>query len=258
MLTPQLKLVGIADDATSITLQENTGAYSTSNTGGFGTPNPAQGTISGVILVATQYSNINIQAPYRLSSTEQASFFSAGVSLLATQFSVATLGGVFQDGVFDFKYECLFQSTGISAVRGSKQFTLTNANTILAGAVGIVFPDNLSLIYYIDKSQPLTNAGGYVTSPFLASKTGNFEFSYEGDLKVLVDKAGYNCWLRDVGIWAEDNCQQENFRHIWTRYKQRIAMTTKFGSGMYYDAHNLAVKVASYCSPHVYSNCGCN
>jgi hypothetical protein len=259
MLTPQLKLVGIADDATSITVQDNTGAYSSTNTGGFGAPNPTQGSISGVILVGTNYKNLNSTAFYRLSTDERTALFGNGAVLTADKFSGITYGNVFTDGVYDFKYNILFSNSGtLACTAGTKEFTLTNADVILADAVGIIFADLPSIIYYIDKSKPLTNTGGFVTTTFITTQSGGFELALEGDLKLLVDKAGYSCWVRDIGLWAEDDCALDNFRDVWTRYKMRIAMSTKFSNGMYYDSHNLAVKLAKYCSPHIAGGCGCN
>lgn len=246
-LQPILKLLDVADDATSITVQDATGNYSGSNTGGFGSPNPTKGSVSGIILQLYSMADTTVYVPYRLLST--ANIFGTGEILTADKFPGITTGTVYKDGVYGIKFNVLYSGVGsISYIAGTKQFSLTNADSIFAAAIGFILPDNTSKIYYIDRTKTLDASGGYVTSALpLTGSPASYELTYEGDLKLLVDKAGDKCLVEDIGIWANEGCKDDNFKNIWTRYMQKIALKNKFTQGYLTDAHKLAVALENYC-----------
>ena len=245
-LLPILTLLNVAKDATTITVVDGTGNYSGSNTGGFGSPNPLKVDVTGAILSLYTITDPDILVNYRLTSTTD--LFAAGETVLAESFSGITTGTTFRDGVYGIKYNLLYSQTAtIAFTEGSYAFTLTGASTIFATAVGFIF-DGSSKIYYIDRTKTLNGTGGSVTEAF--DSTGSetsFEISYESDLKLLIDKAGDRCLTEDIGIWAQLGCKDDNFKNIWVRFKQRIALRSKFSQGYLYDAQRLAVSLSSYC-----------
>jgi hypothetical protein len=263
-LTPVLKLVSIAQDASSITVADGTGAYhATTNPGGFGGPNPTSVDMVAAVIRMASYSSLNAYSSKRFAKTNLLT--EAGQVLQKGDFPAANPGAtLFPDSVYNAKYHPVYAGTGtISYTAGSKEFTLTNASTILAfPVVGIIIPsvDN-SRVYFIDRTKTLNGSGGSVTEAF-PNTAGNalaYEIVYEGDLKILVSKAGDNCLTEDLGIWAENDCQDDEFRDVWRRYRMKIAMSNKFTKGYLFDAHNLAVKLASYCGQTIIGgDCGCN
>ena len=242
-LQPVLLLGIIAQDASSIAVSDNSGMFVTGSVGGFGAPNPQVTDVSGVILGLYSIGTPLITACYRLASA--ADFFAAGEILPASRFSKA----VYADGVYGMKYNILCNGTG-NIIHNSDftEFALTNAATLLENAAGFVLPDNPDVIYYIDRTKPLTVDGGFVTMPFTSTGTTTYEIAYEGDLKLLIDKAGDRCLTQDIGLWAQTGCADNDFRNIWSRFKQLIALRVKFSTGYLTDASQMAEALADYCS----------
>lgn len=252
MLIPVLNLLQVASDGSSIQLVDVTGNYSVSNPGGFGTPNPAQGAITAIILQLISLNDLSVISSYALTSGERTNLFTpAGAAFPFSDFPSLT-PSTYSDGVYDIKYNPCFAGTGtVSYAASAKAFLLTNADTIFAlstGVVGFTLPGS-NTIYYIDRNQPLTNTGGSVTIalPATIGTSVAYSIAYEGDLKILVDVAGDRCLTEDIGIWAVGGCIEDNFRDIWKRFAQRIALKSKFTQGYLYDAHELALSLADYC-----------
>jgi hypothetical protein len=257
-LLPKLNLVNIALDASTITLVDATGEYSTSNVGGFGPPNPIKADVTSAIFGLYKICSPSVVVRYRENTLTN--LFAAGEVFSASRFPGITNGNVYADGVYGIKYGLAFAGTGnITFTGGSKQFTLTNAATIFASAIGFVLPSTPYQVYYIDKTKTLDAAGGYVTSSLpTVGATSSFEIIYEGDLKLLIDKAGERCLTEDIGIWAMNGCADEKFRNIQKRFMQRIALKSKFTQGYLFDADKLAVDLANYCDCTTpYQPCNC-
>jgi len=256
-LSPILTLLSIAKDATSLLVVDGTGNYSSTNTGGFGSPNPLKADVTGAILSLYTICDPDVLVNFRLASTTN--LLAAGETVLASSFPGITSGTTFKDGVYGIKHNLLYSQTAtIAFTSGSSAFTLTGASTIFATAVGFV-RDGSSKIYYIDRTKTLDASGGSIIGTFddTGSET-SFEISYEGDLKLLVDKAGERCLTEDIGVWANAGCKDDNFKNIWTRYKQRIAMQSKFTQGYLNDADKLAHNLADYCDCQTpYTSCNC-
>lgn len=245
-LLPVLSLISVAKDATYLVLQDNTGNYSSANTGGFGTPNPLQADVSSIILSATWFDNLNTTYNQRLADR---AILTSAVNVPLIGFGGLAAGTVYPDGVYDLKYNLQFAlGAVITFAPNSTAFTMTGADTVFADGVGFV-ANNTNVIYHIDRSRPLTSTGGYVLEPLLGN--GSFtvlEKVYEGDLKILVNITGANCLTADIGIWAEDGCRDNDFRDILTRFKQTVALKARFAKCYYYDSHKLARSLASYCT----------
>ena len=175
------------------------------------------------------------------------------------------MGSVLKDGVYEVIYDVAGPrvSDAVTITPLDTSFLLTNANTLLQTAVGFILPDvDPAKVWYVDRTKSLSSAGGSVTEKF--PDTGvitvfDCQFVYESDLKILISAAGNACLVQDIGKWADCQCPENtDFRDIWKRQTYKIARDTKFSQNLYYDAHNLAVKLASYCSHSKPSGCGCS
>ena len=251
-LKPVLSLVGIADPASTITVKDGTGNYSGTNTGGFGAPNPLYADLAGVIIKLTSFKDLTAYSSFKLTAPQQALLFGAGLPLESANFASFSTSSIFDDAVYDLRYYLLYPLVAqASFVAASKQFTLADAVTVFADAVGFVIPSfSEGRIYMIDKTKLLDGVGGYTTEalPDIATPV-TIQVVYEGDLKIAVYKQGNTCLLRDLGVWSENGCQGIEFRDM-----MKIALEAKFSKGYVYDAHNLITKLASYCD---LNECGC-
>jgi len=245
-LLPVLSLVSISDDASSIVVKDTTGAYSSTNPGGYGAPNPETADIAAVILQGGYFADLTAYHSYAPDL-----FYNLFTDGLAVGASNLGFSSIFADGVYDIKYDVVFTSLGsLTITPGGTHFTLSGASTIFATAAGFVLPDNdPTIVYYIDRTRTLNGSGGYVTAAFSDTTASQaYQVTYESNLKLLIPKAGDKCLAKDIAAWADTGCPDGDFKRIWERRRQKIARDVKFSQGMYYDSHNLAVKLASYCS----------
>jgi hypothetical protein len=248
-LVPVLRLVSLNEENASIVVADATGNYSGSNPGGYGAPNPAIASIQAVILQLASLSNLSQYSVVREEDTT-ALFSADGYEI----------GGGLADGVYDLKYGVAFSLLPITIVPGTKEFQLASADTILAGASGIVLQTvDEKKIYYIDQTRALSGTGGFVTSVFpsdaVANQVNNLVV-YENNLKVLVSTKGNDCLNRDIATWSDNGCEGIDYKDVWKRYQMKVAMEIKFTSGLLADADNFARKLQAYCSPNTIG-CGC-
>jgi hypothetical protein len=242
----------IADDASVITFKDGTGTYNAvTNPGGYESPNPAQNAITAILIAAVYYAAVD--TPYYYRPQDFSPLFTAdGMGLTPLNFSgIPTAGGKYSDGVYTFKYYVGFAgAANIVFTAGAKQFSMTGADAAFADAVAFSIPSNdPQKLYFIDRVLPLTSGGGYVTTPLPDITTPvAINVFYEGDLKLLNYKNGGNCLTSDLGAWSETGCESETFRDVWQRYEWKIAVEAKFSQKLFQDAHNLAVKLGSYCN----------
>lgn len=255
-LKPLLKLVGISETSAYITVADNTGDYGAGNTGGWGTPNPAKADVTGIILQLASFANLKSYTAHKVPNAA-AFLASGGYQIGVEQVDGAFGSDGFADGVYDIKYDVLFALGTIDITPGGTAFTLANADTLLANAAGIVLTGyDGTRVYYIDFAKGLTATGGHITENFpiiTASQAANVV--YEGSLQVLMNKNGNNCLVADIATWSDHGCEDLNYHDIMKRYQMKIAIEAKFSKKLLYDAHNMAVKLASYCNPNC--DCGC-
>ncbi|MBI2283317.1 MAG: hypothetical protein HYU71_06390 [Bacteroidetes bacterium] len=249
-LQPVLTLTELAPDASYLIVKDNTGVYNAqSNPGGFGTPNPASADVTAAIFHLSSFTDITKSFGYRVGTFS--SFLASQMKATVGTFMGISDRDVFRDGVYSMKYYLAFAVVDtITFASGSKQFALTNADTVFATGVGFVIPSlNGTKVYFIDRTQPLTNSGGYVTEAlptFTAAKA--IEKVYEGDLKFLNDKAGTNGLNADIAAACDDNCDciDEEYKNVWKRYTWKVSMESKFSRKLFSEAHTLAVELESY------------
>lgn len=247
-LIPILKLVSVADPAASFTVSDGTDF----------TVIP-KSSITAVLLQVEGYNNLGTSIPKLISDTTDL-FTAAGMKVLSTDFPSLSSNGAFEDGVYDIKYDLGVNGATTLAVDAtdSTKFTYTGADTAFDGAVGFIIPSyKTDKVFYLSTSKAPTSTNGYTTE---ALPTGlgavAIQIIYEGDLKVLISAAGNACLLSDIAAWGDKDCENVEFRDIWKRYRQKIAMETKFTKELYNDAHNLAVNLANYCDQS--NSCSCS
>lgn len=239
-LTPILKLLSIADDASSIQVKDESLNLTT---------------VYSILFQVANFSNLSYYTTV-LASNIIDIFTADGYTFPASDASAVTGGSVFKDGVYDFKYD-IVANTFFSFTTSGSQFFYTGADVDFADVTGfLIIAYDTTKIFYIDTTIPLTGTGGSIVGTF---PTGSVTACpvYESNLKVLISKSGETCLVQDTAVWSDCGCPADtDFRDIWLRYTYKIAMQNKFAKALYYDAHNLAVKLASYCSA-ILNSCGC-
>jgi hypothetical protein len=240
-LQPKLKIIGIAEDASSIVVKEFAGVYDAStNAGGYGAPNQNSGAIATAVLRINYlsdslYYSANIPIPANL-------FTDAGVKITADMFGAMTPTKVFKDGVYDINYYVGFAGSNITFVANSKTFLLTNANTLFATAVGFIIPSvSASKIYFIDRLQTLSSTGGSVTEALPAITSAAIQIVYAYNFKMLIKTAGRKSLITDISAWNFAGCPDTDSKEVMKRYKFKLAMEIQFVKGHYLDAHNAAL-----------------
>lgn len=255
-LLPSLQVSAVADPAASITVVDTTGNYNAgTNPGGFGTPNTAKGAITAVILELESYSQPG--TVYPIAIADPTNLFSTGQVLAAALFAaVNTAAGNYDDGVYNLNYY-LGYTAGVTMTfaGGATSFLLTGADALFTDAVGFIIPAfSTSFVFLIDRTQSLSSAGGYTTVALpTITQPATIKILYKGSTQFLITKAGASCLQSDIALWSDTGCKGVDFRDIEKRYLQQLAMGVKFSKGLLYDAHNLAVALATYCS----DNCNC-
>lgn len=259
-LLTKLSVIETAADASSITVLDSTGAYNAgTNPGGYGAPNPTAASVLYALIQLAHYDDLTSYGVKQVDPEDIIpSLGATGFVLTPSMFSAITPGSVFKDGVYDMKYNVMFNTPdNITVTPGSSRFTMPNASTVFADCVGFALSDEPDVLYYLDRTKTLDNTGGYIVGTFAADITPiqAGRAAYETFLKILITRTGNDCLNTDIALWSDQGCKNEKFRDVWTRYTMKIAMEGKFSQQLYMDAHRLAMKLESYCNSS--NNCQC-
>lgn len=243
-LIPKLKILSVSKS--KLTAIDNTGDYSATNTGGFETPNPARADVTGV-LISTRPLSSTVPATVRLNNTQQAGLLSTGVELTALQLGLSK----FSDAVYHFDYRLAYAGVNqLTFAAEQKEFSMTDADVAFTNAIGFIIPAlDPTKLYSIDRTAELSNTGGSVTET-LPPDAGSYDIEvvYEGEGKMAVYIEGNECLITDIGKWSEGGCQNIHYKDILKRYMMKVAIGVKFDKQLYSEAHNLILKLNSYCS----------
>src|SRR5882757_882255 len=242
-LQPKLKIS--AAQPSGMLAKDDTGNYdATANPGGWGAPNPVKADVVQILLGQAALS-VALSAESPLSVPEQANYLTgAGTVQLPTS-------GSNKDGVYQSRALIGFVCPAVvTSAAGSLQFSMPNADTIFAAAAGFTIDSLSNTIYYaIDRTKPLTNVGGYVTTalPLAAGLAATYYF--EADGYGLVFQQGQACLLRDIAKYADtcECCDGEDINSLTERYAQHIAMLDRFVAQDYAGANDLAIKLQCDC-----------
>jgi len=242
-LKPRLKIT--AAQPSGLLAVDDTGNYDVNaNPGGWGAPNPEKTDVIQILLSQMALKDTPV-AGLPLSVPEQANYLTGGGTVQLPT-SAANQDGIYLSRAL-IGFTC---PSPVTATAGSLQFSMANADTIFADAVGFTI-DSLSntIFYAIDRTKPLTNVGGSVTTALPAAVALACTYYFEADGYGLVFQQGQACLLRDVAKYAGtcECCEGPDLETLLGRYAQNIAMFDRFVSQDYAGANDLAIKLQCDC-----------
>lgn len=260
MLKPVLGIIGVAKDASTITLRDVTGVYDvTTNPGGYGTPNAPV-----PITVGLTFKNWTDTLPYANivggAGCNTLSDLATGIQDGYT-FSQSILGlpGTFRGGVQQVKYypyEAL--DSIVTLTQGSKLVTVT-AGTIPtaynAGYISVLILSAdgmqvLSTVLLIDKTQPITSTTFYVDQPWggITGTGYKLMIATEGDLKILIDQLANACLSGKIGqLSLRQNCDTDYIDTLTTLTMWMFSAKVKFDGQDFAGADELIEDIQDRC-----------
>lgn len=224
---------------------DDTGNYDANdNPGGWGAPNPAKADVIQILLSQCKLSDVQV-AGLPLSVPDQAAYLTGTGAV-----QIPNLGA-FRDGVYQSRALIGFACPGaLTSVAGQLTFTMTNANSIFATATGFTI-DSLSntTFYAIDRTKPLTGAGGSVLTALPNAAALAVTYYFEADGYGLIFQQGQACLLRDIARFADTCgcCEGDDLNALMCRYAQHTAMLARFVDQDYAGANDLAIKLQTDC-----------
>lgn len=234
--------------STAIIMVDGTGLYdSISNPGGWGIPNHNKTDVQGILYSLTPLSKA--EAGFvRLSDANQVDYlYQDGVPIALSN------GQGVLDGVYVVHILLGFSNVNaMSSAAGSYQFTMANANQIFAKAIGFSIDNiNNGVAFQIDRTKPLTNTGGFVTTPLPFTNNAVVTVYFDCQTNALVSEAGFACLNKAISEWAAIGCcDAEDLNPLLDRYGEHIAMNNKFNTDQdYAGADALARKLQLDCQP---------
>lgn len=161
-LARKIDLVSVSTDGTTITVKETTGAYSGSNPGGYGTPNPATSDVL-FILFDLNYFNGDTSRISIGTSTGLPAYL-AGGNLALSGLLVPDIASAvpFKDGVVTIKSWAVMTIQSASAIVGNNYITGTGLTPIITAGYMIIIGQQD--IYKVDTSKPNSPTQVWFTS----------------------------------------------------------------------------------------------
>lgn len=267
MVVPVVESVSVSKGADVLTLKDITGAYSGSNTGGYGSPNAEEPTVVAMTLRywpdTSHYGELITE-----DSAVIDDLLGSGRELTPQSFGVTSSQTKFLSGVHQLKYYPMeLQSTVVTLTKNSKLVTVTAGtapNTWNAGYIGIIF--SLSGIVYkkvflIDRTKSITSSTFYLTEawPGDTEEGYNLYIAPEGDLKVFVYQAANACLVSRIGtkLGQSCNCDTQEVDKLMHMVMQMFASQVDFNCKDYQGAHNKVVAVDLLCNDCT-KTCSCS
>lgn len=257
MITPVLTKLEIAKDATSITLQDTTGAYDVdANPGGYGTPNAEAPDLVGMI-----WRYWPDTAPYAnkviTDGTPIAALLGDG-----HPFTYEDLGlpaGSFPSGVHHIKYYPLETSDMIvSLTEDSAEVTVTAGTQPSAlddsyKAVVILDSSDVvkSKVMLIDWTKTHTTTTLYLQDAWEDDDATGYKLmlATEADLKVLFTELAVECLAAEIGkLSTRKNCDTAVIDRLTELTMEKFASEIRFDCKDYTGAHNLIANVELLCT----------
>lgn len=238
----QPKVAVVQSKSTGVTVADVTGAYNAStNPGGYGAPNPIKASVTEVLI---QQAIIGEALPTasRFTVDERADYLDG--------IGVATGNTLLKDRVYDIRALIGYAGAStLTAAGGSNQFTLTNASTVFANAVGFTLNTDPTILYRIDRTKPLTISSAYTIETLPAVTNGAITIYYEAQVYALVYDQGEDCLLKDIAdADLGCDCSSEDTNALLERYAEYLSMKYKFTKTLDYEgADKLAKKLQGDC-----------
>lgn len=263
VLEPKLQVTRNNDG--TLLVKDITGDYSSTNVGGYGDPNIDQSQVTKCFITIRYLSS---GSKYHSINLNIATMRSTGVILAATDFTNFTLSS-FPDGVFEFEY-----IVGINAGFRSIPWVVPATEVVFYDntyapitTAGIIFEWLDPFTTYLwDRTRPLDETHGFVTTalPTWIDPSGDpstwytrFTLYYRGISHLAVQVTGYACLIQDIGAFSFETCAcSDSDARCKLSYRQMLstAIQVKADAGDWGAAHELAVKLQSYC---IKENCDC-
>lgn len=235
--------------AQTVTLKDTTGAYDAgTNPGGYGGPNYATTDLDWALIYLRNYDD----PTYTIQKLSDLT----GILGSGQNFAGVSGAGRFKDGVWEVKYYPVVAhpvtpdvDTPITWTPGTKTFTVASANTLLAGAIGILVKDISDIkIYFLDPNVPLTSNTATVTELLPGTGTGLLAIVYEADTRFLMPAAADDCLAKATGKWLwECTCLSPQAQELYLRMGKRSGADLHLAQGNYQAAHDLITQLAAYC-----------
>lgn len=232
-LQPKLKI--LSQDTSlygSITLQDDTGVYNSStNPGGFGSPNPLTGDVQKTYLQEEYFGD---DKPLAFEEVNKLAITGPG---LLWEHS-------FREGVTKINYLIGVAVGVMTAYRGNTYIDLVDADDKLANCTHIEIAGKL---YQLDGSRPATATQAFVTSQIIDDYTdvNGYKF-YQGYIYTLWNMQGYNQLVKDIANVACTSiaCGSVALEYLMVRLRFYEATGFNFTQQNYSKAHNLAAALA--------------
>jgi len=243
-LQPKIRIT--AAQPTGVLAVDDTGNYDAqANPGGWGAPNPAKAAVVQILLSQANLGTAVLPGAVPLPVPEQANYLTGGGTVLIPLTSLQ------KDSVYQIRALIGFTCPGtITSVAGALTFSMVNADSIFADAVGFTI-DSLSntTFYAVDRTKPLTGTGGAVTTALPNAAALAVTYYFEADGYGLVFQQGQACLLRDIAKYADtcECCEGEDFDALMTRFAQEMSMFDRFALQDYAGANDLAIKLQCDC-----------
>jgi hypothetical protein len=257
-LAPKISVVSVDEiTALSVILKDSTGTYNAStNPGGYGAPNYATSDLDWAILYFRNYSDTDYS-----------------IQKLASVVDILAAGQIFgpvaddkiADGVWEVKYYPVIAhpvtpgvDTTVTWTVGSKTINLANADTLLAGAAGIILKNiDDKKIYFLDPSVALTSGTATVTETLPSTGTALVAITYEGDVRFMEPAGADDCIAKKTSkVLGACSCFSPEMQHLYLMMGKRQGANVHFTVKQNYQAtHDIITQLAAECSN--VSNCGC-
>lgn len=267
---PKIELItnGISKTATSVTLQDTTGAYNVStNPGGYGTPNPASPASTTKAYILWRYwTDTSYGTPFTLSAGNITSLQGAGLAITPLMQGLSTdSDAVFSDGIHQIKY------IPAQALAGTGTFTASSKIVVLSGSSGVAALQALGGIVWVlvviagttyayELDTTGTNDNTQLTLKTAVTVSSGAGATVivggEDDIKILINKAAEACIVSSTGALADipGSCLEVEAT-LNKMIRWQFAANIQYECEDYDGAHNLVVSINKYCTS---GKCICN
>lgn len=244
-LSPKL-LINAAQPSGMLIL-DDTGNYdAVANPGGWGAPNPAKTDVIQILIAQAFLDALPLPGTPLSTPDKTAYLTGAGATVLPAT------GGPNMDGVYNLTALLGFVCPQtLTSAAGSLQFSMNQANTVFATAVGFTIDSLSTTIFYpIDRTKPLSGAGGSVLTALPLAAGLAVTYYFQAQDYALVMQQGQACLLRDIAHYSGtcEGCEGDDLDALTVRYAQYLSMIQRFVNQDWAGANDLAIKLQKDCS----------
>jgi len=242
----QLKLskVSLSADGTTLIVQDTTGNYnSTTNPGGYGTPNPVRATT----LVQLRWKLYRDCNWLLISRSYQQSDIEAGYAITTINTGLSTVLNLLPDGVEEIQFLSGYAMSGtVTTIPGESTVTVVDLDiSTLQPGMYISFQSQPTVLYLVKSI-----SGGIITldTPYGGSNTTEHcNQWYQVVLDVLIQTMGQNRIDDRLTRYTVDSITDTELENLVELTMDELAATARFNAGDIAGANDLALSVQSRC-----------